>query len=141
MVIVKNRIIMEVERMTNFIWVSKKPLDDIATLYEGNITLNKSATSYFESAYVVLLGLDRDQLLIAIKPVTKEEIGLGYIPDEQQHNITVKSSYSRISNKLFLKEVADLIGLDFKSTQAFKFKAYWNKKDNALIIDLNKKEV
>lgn len=127
--------------MTNFIWASKKPLDDIATLYEGNITLNKSATSYFESAYVVLLGLDTDQKLIAIKPVTKEEIGLGYIPEEQQHNITVKSSYSRISNKLFLKEVSELIGLNFKTTQAYKFKATWNKKDDALIIDLKKKEV
>lgn len=127
--------------MTNFIWASKKPLDDIATLYEGNITLNKSATSYFESAYVVLLGLDRDQQLIAIKPVTKEEIGLGYIPEEQRHNITVKSSYSRISNKLFIKEVSELINLDFEASQAFKFKASWNKKDNALHIDLKTKEV
>lgn len=127
--------------MTNFTWVSKKPLDDIATISEANITLNKSATGYFESAYVVLLGLDEENSLIAVKPVSKEEIGLGFIPEEQQHNITVKNSYSRVCNKLFIKEVAALMQLDFSSQQAYKFKASWNKKENALIIDLKNREV
>ncbi len=127
--------------MSNFVWASKKPLDEIATLYEANITLNKSATSYFESAYIVLLGLDEDKKLIAIKPVTKEEKSLGFIPEEQQHNITVKSSYSRICNKLFLKEVADLVGLDFSEQNAYKFKAEWDEKEEALIINLREKEV
>jgi hypothetical protein len=128
--------------MSKFIWASKKPLDELATLYEANITLNKSATTYFENAYIVLLGLDRENKMIAIKPVTKEEISLGYIPQEQQHNITVKSSYSRICNKLFLKEVSQLINLEYvERHQAYKFKASWDKEENALIIDLNKREV
>lgn len=128
--------------MSEFVWVSKKPLDEVATLYEANITLNKSATSYFENAYIVLLGLDKKNSQIAIKPITKEELSLGYIPEEQQHNITVKSSYSRICNKLFLKEVSNLVGLEFlERHQSYKFKAFWNKEENALIIDLNKREV
>lgn len=127
--------------MTNFVWASKKPLDDIATLYEANITLNKSATGYFETAYVVLLGFDKANYLIAIKPITKEEIALGYVPEEQQHNITVKSSYSRICNKLFLQEVAQLMNLDFTNNQSHKFKASWNDKDDVLIIDLKNREV
>ena len=128
--------------MSDFIWVSKQPLDELATLYEANITLNKSATSYFENAYVVLLGLDNEKKLIAVKPVTKEEISLNYIPEEQRHNITVKSSYSRICNKLFLKEVAQVADLKFvERHQSYKFKAFWDKKENALIIDLNKREV
>jgi hypothetical protein len=132
---------MEVEHMTNYVWASKKPLDEIATLYESNITLNKSATAYFESAYVVLLGLDRDNQRIAVKPVTKEEIKLGFVPQEQQHNITVKSSYSRICNKLFLKDVSHLLNLDFSNNQSYKFKASWDKKEKALIIDLKNSEV
>lgn len=128
--------------MSSFVWASKKPLDELATLYEANITLNKSATSYFENAYNVLLGLDTDKKLIAIKPLTKEEISLGYIPEEQRHNITVKSSYSRICNKLFLKEVSQLANLEFKEHhQSYKFKAYWDNKENALIVDLKQREV
>lgn len=127
--------------MANFTWTSKKPLDELATLYEANITLNKSASSYFESAYVVLLGIDVENKQIAVKPVTKEEISLGYIPEDQRHNITLKSSYSRICNKLFLKEVAELAALKFGDNQSYKFKAHWNKKENALIIDLDEKGV
>jgi len=132
---------MEVEIMMNFTWASKKPLDEIATLYEANITLNKSATSYFENAYVVLLGLDRENRAIAVKPITKEEIKLGYVPESQQHNITVKSSYSRICNKLFLKDVAGLLKLEFGNNQSYKFRASWNEKEKALIIDLKNSEV
>ncbi|MBI9010289.1 MAG: hypothetical protein JEZ05_09725 [Tenericutes bacterium] len=128
--------------MSKYTWASKKPLDELATLYEANITLNKSATSYFENAYIVLLGLDRENKKIAIKPVTKEEISLGYIPEEQQHNITVKSSYSRICNKLFLKEVSRLMNLEYvERHQAYKFNANWDKEEKALIIDLIKREV
>lgn len=127
--------------MSKFEWVSKKPLDDLATLYESNITLNKSATIYFESAYVVLLGLDKGNKLIAVKPVTKEQASLNYIPDEQRHNITIKSSYSRVCNKLFLSEVAELLKLDFTKKNSYKYKAHWNKNEGALIIDLNKEEV
>ncbi|MDD3477344.1 MAG: hypothetical protein PHP32_00500 [Candidatus Izemoplasmatales bacterium] len=127
--------------MTNFVWASKKPLDDLATLSDANITLNKSATNYFEHAYAVLLGFDPERKLIAIKPITKEEAGMGYVPEEQQHNITVRSSYSRVSNKLFMKEVADAVGLNFQLQPAYKFRAEWNHKDGALIIDLKEKEV
>ena len=126
--------------MINFVWASKKPLDDIATLYEANITLNKSATTYFENAYVVLLGLDRVNKKIAVKPISKEESQLGFIPEEQRHNITVKSSYSRICNKSFLVEVAELMELKFGNNESYKYKAVWNDKDNALIIDLTHKE-
>jgi hypothetical protein len=131
---------MEVEPMTHFVWASKKPLDDIATLYEANITLNKSASTYFENAYVVLLGLDRVNKLIAVKPISKEEVSLGYIPEEQRHNITVKSSYSRICNKSFLLEVSELMDLKFGNNESYKYKAIWNEKDSALIIDLAHKE-
>ncbi len=132
--------IMEVEIMTNFVWASKKPLDDIATLYDSNITLNKSASSYFENAYVVLLGLDHVNKRIAIKPVTKEEVSLGYIPEEQRHNITLKSSYSRICNKSFLTEVSELMNLKFGNNESYKYKAVWSEKDNALIVDLTHRE-
>jgi len=127
--------------MAKFEWVSKKHLDELATLYEANITLNKSATTYFESAYIVLLGLDKKNKLIAVKPVTKEEVSLGYIPEEQRHNITIKSSYSRVCNKLFLSEVAELMNLDFEKKNSYKYKAYWNKDEEALIIDMNEEEV
>jgi len=125
----------------SFIWASKKPKDGVATLYESNITLNKAASSHFERAYNVLLGLDTDGKKIAVKPLSKEEVELGAIPEEKRHKITVKPSYARVCNKKFMKEIAQVANLDLANNNSFKFTAAWSREDSALIIDLNTMEV
>lgn len=125
----------------SFTWASKKPKDGVATLYESNITLNKAASSHFEHAYNVLLGLDLDSKRIAVKPISKEETDIGAIPEEKRHKITVRSSYARVCNKKFLKEVADLAKIDLKDNNSFKYKAKWSKEDALLVIDLTQPEV
>jgi len=124
----------------SFVWASKKPRDGIATLYESNITLNKAASTHFERAYSVLLGYDPEGQRIAVKPISKEEVELGTISEEKRHKITVKSSYARVSNKKFMKEVAQYTDLDLADGKSFKFKAIWSKPDSALVIDLTNKE-
>ncbi len=125
----------------SFIWASKKPKDGIATLYESNITLNKAASSHFENAYNVLLGLDPETKRIAVKPITKEEFDIGAIPQEKRHKITVKASYARVSNKKFIKEVANLIDIDLSNNNSFKFKTKWSAEESLLIVDLTQPEV
>lgn len=125
----------------SFIWASRKPKDGIATLYESNITLNKAASSHFNHAYSVLLGLDPSNKLVAVKPVSKEEFDVGAIPTEKRHKITVKPSYARVSNKKFLKDVADLAGIKLTENNSFKYRAHWDAEDAILVIDLNQPEV
>lgn len=125
----------------SFIWASKKPKDGVATLNESNITLNKAASSHFEHAYSVLLGLDPAKMRVAIKPVSKEEFDIGAIPEEKRHKITVRPSYARVSNKKFLKEVAELANIELKDANSFKFRANWSKEEHLLVIDLNQPEV
>ncbi|MFK5883741.1 MAG: hypothetical protein QM489_05295 [Candidatus Izemoplasma sp.] len=125
----------------SFEWTSKKPNDGVATMYESNITLNKSASSHFDTAYSVLLGLDRKELLVAVKPISKEEFQLGAIPEEKRHKITVKPSYARVCNKRFMKEIAEVAKIDLVDNNSFKYKTTWSKEDHALIIDLKNQEV
>ena len=125
----------------SFIWASRKAKDGVATLYESNITLNKAASSHFDHAYSVLLGLDPDNKLVAVKPVTKEEFDIGAVPTEKRHKITVKPSYARVSNKKFLKEVSRIAGIELTDNSSFKFRTHWNPEDALLVIDLNQPEV
>ncbi len=124
----------------SFIWTSKKPKEGIATFYESNITLNKSASSHFDYAFSVLLGLDTKEMKIALKPISKEEHELGAIPEEKRHKITVKPSYARVCNKKFMNEISKLIGIDLTNNKSFKFKTNWSKEDSALVIDLSQEE-
>lgn len=124
----------------SFIWASKKPKDGVATLYESNITLNKAASTHFERAYSVLLGIDENSMRIAVKPISKEEVDLGTIPEEKRHKITVRPSYARVSNKKFMKEVAKIAKLNLGNKKSYKYKTTWSRVDSALIIDLNEME-
>ena len=124
----------------SFVWASKKPKEGVATLYESNITLNKSASSHFDHAYNVLLGLDVNSKRVAVKPISKDESQVGAIPSEKRHKITVKPSYARVCNKKFMREIAQLVKLDLSDNKSFKFKTKWSNEDSALIIDLNQPE-
>lgn len=116
-------------------WFNEKPKDCIVTIAAGNITLNKAATNFFESAYSVLLGIERNQHLIAIKPLSKAEAIRHDIPESNKYKITVRSSYSRVTNKAFIEEISQFIGIDFNQ-KTKKYKASWQNKDQLLVVDL-----
>ncbi len=116
-------------------WFNEKPKDCIVTIASGNITLNKAATNFFESTYSVLLGMERNQRLIVIKPLSKAEAIKHDIPESNKYKITVRSSYSRVTNKAFIDEISQLIGIDFNQ-ETKKYKASWQSKDQLLMVDL-----
>jgi hypothetical protein len=116
-------------------WFNEKPKDCIVTIAAGNITLNKAATNFFESAYSVLLGMERNQRLIVIKPLSKAEAIRHDIPESNKYKITVRSSYSRVTNKAFIEEISQLLGIDFNQ-EPKKYKASWQSKDQLLMVDL-----
>lgn len=122
----------------SFQWFSKNENEGIATIYDSNITLNKAASGYFDAAYSVMLGYDPNSKTIAIKPLAKETDNLGHIPEDKKYKISIKQSYSRVSNKLFIKSVSDDCGIEFKKTEAHKFVATWDATEKMLKIDLTK---
>ncbi|MDO9629587.1 MAG: hypothetical protein Q7I99_06775 [Acholeplasmataceae bacterium] len=121
--------------MMEITWFNEKPKDLVVTLAAGNITLNKPATVYFENAFSVMLGIDKMKKLIVIKPLSKAEAMRHDIPDSSKYRITVRSSYSRVTNKAFMDEICELAGLNL-NVETHKFKATWNHKDQILLVDL-----
>lgn len=123
----------------NIVWFNEKPKDCIVTIAAGNITLNKPATNFFENAYSVMLGIEKNQKLIVVKPLNKAEAIRHDIPVSNKYKITVRSSYARIANKAFIDEIGNLIDINF-NLDTKKFKANWQSKDQVLLVDL-KEEV
>ena len=116
-------------------WFNEKPKDCIVTLSTGNITLNKMATTFFENAYSVMLGIQKENQKVVIKPLLKAEALRHDIPDNKKYRITVRSSYSRVTNKAFIEELSDLFNLDLVSNPK-KYVANWHAKEQILIVDL-----
>lgn len=119
----------------NITWFNEKPKDCIVTIGNGSITLNKPAVMFFENAYSVMLGSNMDEKLIIIKPLNKERALMHDIPDNSKYRITIRSSYGRITNKAFLKEIVDWFNIDVLN-DVIKFKANWDHKNEILLVDL-----
>ena len=110
----------------------------IATIYDTNITLNKYACDLISNAYTVMLGIDYDNKLLFIKPLNKDIATRGDIPQSSQYNITIRSSYGRISNVDFVKEIKGILGIDSLKEEPKKFSVDYLESNNTLKIDLMK---
>lgn len=110
----------------------------IATIYDTNITLNKYACDLISNAYTVMLGIDYQNMQIFIKPLNKDIATRGDIPKSSQYNITIRSSYGRISNVDFVKEVKGILGVDSLKASPKKFNVEFLENNNTLKIDLSR---
>lgn len=90
-------------------WMKGNAYTMIATLATGNITLNSSAMTHFQDIRWVMIGLDRDQETVAIKPIPKRDIDLGLVNMEQLQKISMGKGYARISNKGIMYEIQQMM--------------------------------
>ncbi len=116
-------------------WFNEKPKDCIVTFAAGNLTLNKPATTYFETAYSVMLGIDKQNKLIIVKPLGKAEALRHDIAENKKYRVTVRSSYSRVTNKAFMEDINEWANLNLEF-ETHKFKANWDNKEQILIVDM-----
>ncbi len=121
----------------NITWFNENQKSLISTIHDNNITLNKTCINVIEHAYRVMLGLDYDNKIVYIKPLSKEESIRGDIHEKEQYKITIKSSYARVSNKSFINEIKKLLGLDDLSNPQ-KFITSFDDVQKTLKIDLTK---
>ena len=85
-----------------------------------------------------MLGLDYINKQLFIKPLSKDVATRGDIPQSSQYNITIRSSYGRISNVDFIKEVKGILGVDSLKVNPKKFNVEYQEQHNTLKIDLTK---
>jgi hypothetical protein len=116
-------------------WINVNNNQLTVTLYDTNITLNKPASYYFESAYKVLVGMDVENRLVLIKHLNKEESLRGNIDKNNLLDLKIKPSYGRISSKKVISEIKTTFELDFSEHQ--KFHAVWDTTSKMLKINLN----
>ncbi len=120
----------------NFEWSTNDIATKTLTIYETNLTLNKAACYHFEDVNFVLLGINKEDKQIGIKPVTKEDINNHVYPETQLHRISLGKSYGRISNKSFVEDLCQEFGLDFKKEQSYKYRVTFDVVHQIMIAQL-----
>lgn len=118
-------------------WFNESQKTLISTIYDNNITLNKTCATLLDNAYSVMLGLDYDEKIVHIKPLSKEEATRGDITSDSQYKITVRSSYARVCNISFISEIKKIIGV-FELKNPKKFVVSFDELNKCFKIDLRK---
>ncbi len=116
-------------------WYNEQPKDIVVTLTPLNLTMNKPGITYFDNAHQVMLGFDQENYKILIKPLTKTEAIRGDIPEHTKYNITINSSYARITNKSFMSHMNQLFDLQL-TDKGLKYKAEWIPSNRVLEVYL-----
>lgn len=120
----------------NFEWSTNEVAKKTVTIYGTNLTLNKAACRHFENVQYVLLGLDRKNDIIGIKPIEKQHIDQNLYKEDQLHRISIGKSYGRISNKTFIDEICELYELDLTNNQGLKYNAKFDVVHQMLLVNL-----
>ena len=118
------------------LWFNEKPKEGVATITLGQITLNKPAASFFESAYNIMLGIDKEEKQVIIRPLTKAESLRRDIENTKKYRITVRYSYARVTNKAFVETIIKMFDLPLHEKESIKFPAIWDQKASLLKINL-----
>lgn len=123
----------------SLVWFNDNLKEIVATITNNQLTLNKYGSLYLESANKVLLGYDTENKKVIIKPLSKDEVMRGDIPETSLYNVSISVSYARITNKAFLSTVIDEFNLELPK-EGLKYQAKWNEKHKSLEIDLKERE-
>jgi hypothetical protein len=130
---------MEVKNM--YEWVKNESRNPCATLYSTNITLNRSATELLESAWYVMLGIDKDGKRIAIRKVSQRDVNDGIVTKENLYKISIGRSYGRIANRSFCMLLDEIFELGLCIEAGRKFPVTYDSLEDMLIIDLSRGEI
>ena len=114
--------------------------EKVATIYETNITFNTVAANYFKNAYSTIIGFDIEEQCLLIKPVSKEEINMRNLSEDDLHPMSIKPSYGRINGKSIIKKLCYYYPIDFSETKSHRYVCEWINSENLLKINL-KREV
>lgn len=116
-----------------FEWVKGNVYTMVLTLYPSNITLNSSAASYFQDVRWTMIGIDKENCQLGIRPISKRELDLNLVSLDQLHKISVGKGYARISNKMIIDEISAMID---QPLDGLKINATYDEKENMLVANL-----
>ncbi len=110
-----------------------------AVMNMNYLTLNRIASTHLLDAYRVMIGFD-DNDDIVIVPLTKEEVEEPtFSPEGTIYETWDVPGYVRIADRSLMRKFAEFLGVDFNVEKQVRFKTFYNKKDNHLVIKTGKK--
>jgi len=119
-------------------WFSPKAKEGIASLNQSSIQLNAVASTPFQYAFRVQVGVDEKNNII-IEPLTRDKVESGVYDEYGLLKVQLAKTFTRISSRDLMKGLSEMTGIHF-GEEAQKFPTSWDEKINQLTIHCGGKE-
>ncbi|MDY4936618.1 MAG: hypothetical protein SO087_00140 [Candidatus Onthovivens sp.] len=122
-------------------WFSSKNRNDYVTIDAKSLTFSIGTKKILETAYKAMLGVDKNNGIIHLKLLNSDLANRGDLDQSMLNHISIGKSYARITNKSFIDYLIQNGLINFKNNKCLKFKIYFDKSTNDLIINLKEEIV
>lgn len=107
-----------------------------ASIYENHITFNKSMLKYFQDAYKVRVGIEKENQKVYVFMINKDYAFSGEIPETSLLSISTSNTYARICSRAMVEYICRTFGIKVEKKDYIRYNATWDEKKKAIIIDM-----
>lgn len=110
------------------------------TLYDRHLLLNSKLIRYFQDAYKVRIGLDKELNEIYIFPIDKDHALSGELKESSLLSLSVSKSYVRIASKQLIDYISTSFNLVINKGDSIQYKGQYDDNKKCLIVDMGGKK-
>lgn len=107
-----------------------------ASIYENHITFNKSMLKYFQDAYKVRVGIDKENEKVLVFLINKDYAFSGEIPETSLLSVSTSNTYARICSRAMVEYICKTFHITIGKKDYIRYTATYDEKKKAIIIDM-----
>ena len=108
----------------------------VATIYDRHILFNSKLKKFFDSAYRVRVGIDKDANELYFFMINKDYSLSGEINETSLLPVSISKSYARVASKNLIKFISDSFGVKINKDESKQYNAKYDESKKAIIIDM-----
>lgn len=107
-----------------------------ASIYENHITFNKTLVQYFDDAFKVRVGINKEENKIYIFVINKDYALSGELPESSLLSISTSKTYVRVCSRALIDHICRTFGMKIDKKDFMRFDASYDFNKKAVIIDM-----
>lgn len=107
-----------------------------ASIYENHITFNKSMLKYFQDAYKVRVGIEKENQRVYVFMINKDYALSGEIPETSLLSISTSNTYARICSRAMVEYICKTFGIVVGKKDYIRYEANFDEVKKAIVIDM-----
>lgn len=111
----------------------------VATIQDRQVIFNSKLKDYFNLAYRVRVGLDKETNELYFFIVDKDYALSGEVNESSLLPVSISKSYARVASKKLVNFISDSFNLDLDNNLKLQFNAKYDESKKAIIINMGGK--